>query len=70
MVAKSTEESLDFDIGGFLGSYDSLKGQVNEFNGILQATDVLRRWDSCKNKMYHLTGSSVVSMVKFGIIMG
>ncbi|CAB3987482.1 protrudin-like [Paramuricea clavata] len=46
MVVKSTEEiSSDFDIGQFLNSYDSLKGQVNELNEILQATNVLRRWD-------------------------
>jgi hypothetical protein len=44
MVVKSTEEmSSDFDIGQFLNSYDSLKGQINELNEILQATNVLRR---------------------------
>ena len=37
--------SSDFDIGQFLNSYDSLKGQVNDLNEVLQATNVLRRWD-------------------------
>ena len=43
MVVKSAEVSSDFDIGQFLNSYDSLKGQVNELNEIFQATNVLRR---------------------------
>ena len=35
--------SSDLDIGQFLNSYDSLKGQVEELNEIVQATNVVRR---------------------------
>ena len=45
-VMKSMEiksMSSDFDIGQFLTSYDTLKGQVHDLNEILQATNVLRR---------------------------
>ena len=37
------EISSDFDIGQFLNSYDSLKGQFDALNEIVQATNALRR---------------------------
>ena len=37
------EVTSDFDIGQFLNSYDTLKGQFDELNEFFQATNVLRR---------------------------
>ncbi|XP_028403267.1 protrudin-like isoform X1 [Dendronephthya gigantea] len=46
MVAQSSEhESQDFDIGKFLNSYDCLKAQMDDLNEVLQATNLVRRWD-------------------------
>lgn len=47
MAGLSQDEiaNVDFDIGHFVNSYDSLMGQLSEFKNVLYATDSLRRWE-------------------------